>query len=92
MRSKDTYADRGGAHIHFIGIERGCPPYPGLDLEEDAGDVKGEPGKIEFLKLGMTRTRFPDRIFYLFVLDTCEDIHEGSWSAFQQVFANVKLD
>lgn len=47
---------------------------------------------MEFLRMGMTRTRFPEKIFYLFVPDTCEDIHEGSWNTFRQIFANMKLD
>jgi hypothetical protein len=92
VRTKDTYADRGAAHIHFIAIERDYPLHPGLALEDEPLEMKSEPGKLEFFKLGLTRTRFPGRIFYLFVLDTCEDIHEGSWDAFQQFIANMKLD
>ena len=92
FRSKDVYTDRGGAHIHYIGIERDYPPYPGLALEEQPQEIKGDPGKVAFYRMGMTRTRFPGRIFYLLILDTCEDIHEGSWNAFQQFVANMRLD
>jgi hypothetical protein len=81
------YTDRGGARIRFIGIERPVPAYPGLLLEEDGVpiDADAEPGKLNFFKMGLVRSRFQERIFYLFVLDTCEDIREESWKAFQQL-------
>jgi hypothetical protein len=82
-----VYSDRGGARIGFFGIERPVPAHPGLALEDDMVpvDINGEPGKLNFYTLGLVRSRFPERIFYLFVLDTCEDIREGSWKGFQQL-------
>lgn len=92
FQDPDIYADRGGAHIHYIGIERDQPQYPGLALEDQTRAFKGEAGKIQFYTLNQTRTRLPGRIFYIWVLDTCEDIHEGSWATFQQLMQSVKLD
>jgi hypothetical protein len=89
---KSIYSDRGGAKIHFIGIERDAPQYPGLALEDQAEEINGTPGKLEFRTLSLVRNRFPGRIFYLLVLDTCEDIHAESWKAFQGLVNSMKLD
>ncbi|GGB24304.1 tetratricopeptide repeat protein [Puia dinghuensis] len=92
FQNKNLYSDRGGAHIHFIGIERSAPPYPGMSLEDQGEEMKGEPGKVNFYTPSIIRTRFPGRIFYLFLLDTCEDIHEVSWNTFKEVVNGMKLD
>jgi len=86
FNSDSLYADRGGARMRFIGIERVVPVRPGLVLEDDEAPAKlgGEAGKVNFFTLSVVRTRFPERIFYLFLLDSCEDIREDSWKGFQQ--------
>ena len=84
-RDKTVYAANGGAHIHFIGFERKDPANPGMALEEHAEDLKGEPGKLQFYSVGLTRNRFSGRLFYFFLLDTCEDIHEKSWNVFREL-------
>jgi hypothetical protein len=88
-QDKGVYADRGGAHIHFIGIERDCPEYPGLALEqqEQTEELKGKPGELQFMKMNFVRNRFPGRIFYFFILDTCEDIYQVSWNTFRAMMA-----
>ncbi|HTR30596.1 MAG TPA: hypothetical protein VMH27_15090 [Puia sp.] len=95
FNSDSLYADRGGARLRFVGIERPVPAYPGLALEEDQLPVKlkEEAGKLNFFTMGVMRTRFPDRIFYFFLLDSCEDIREESWNGFQQFLTRqVVLD
>jgi tetratricopeptide (TPR) repeat protein len=84
------YTDRGGARIRFFGIERSVPAHPGLALENDEVpvDINSEPGKLNFFTLGVIRSRFPERIFYFFVLDTCEDIREESWKSFEQLITH----
>jgi tetratricopeptide (TPR) repeat protein len=84
------YTDRGGARIRFFGIERSVPAHPGLALENDEVpvDINSEPGKLNFFTLGAIRSRFPERIFYFFVLDTCEDIREESWKSFEQLITH----
>ncbi len=87
FNDSSLYADRGGARMRFIGIERPVPANPGLALEEDEDPIKinGELGKLNIFTPGLVRSRLPARIFYLFLLDTCEDIREESWKGFQQL-------
>ena len=92
LKDKNLYTDRGGARIHYIGIERSSPANPGLALEDQAEEIKSESGKLEFHTLNIIRTRFPDRIFYLLILDTCEDIYEQSWNTFRGFVKNMRLD
>jgi len=62
-------------------------------LEEQGKDLlKGEPGKIEYMVVHDNHLRFPGRIFYLFLLDTAEDIHSESWQTFKQFMDEAKLD
>jgi len=91
FRDNRVYADRGGAHIHFIAIERESPVYPGLFLENHASEIRGTPGRLEFYTLGAVRSRFPGRIFYFFVLDTCGDIYKRSWDDFSRLITNVLI-
>ena len=92
-KTKVMYADRGGARIRYIFIERAEPAYPGLALEDAGKELDGqEPGKMQFYKMGNMRGRMPGRIFYLFMLDTCEDIYAPSWAAFERFLSVMKLD
>lgn len=86
LRDNSLYTDRGGAHIHFIAIERESPAYPGLLLENHAEGLGGKPGEMQFYTLGLVRDRFPGRIFYFFVLDTCGDIYKRSWEDLSRLF------
>jgi hypothetical protein len=88
------YDDRGGARIRFIGIERPVPVHPGLALESDQVPVamNDKPGKLSFYEMGLIRSRFPDRIFYLFVLDSCGDIQAESWKGFDGLMKHLVLD
>lgn len=92
LKGNGIYSDRGGAHIHYIGIERPSPTYPGLSLEDQAEEIHGEPGKLEIHSLNLFRTRFPERVFYFLILDTCEDIHEESWNTFRRFIKGMRLD
>ena len=55
-------------------------------------EMGGEPGKLNFFELGLIRERFPERIFYIFLLDTCDDIREESWKGFEGMMKQVVLD
>jgi hypothetical protein len=92
LKSDKFYSDRGGARIHYIGIERSSPTYPGLSLEDQASELGGEPGKMNFYTQGIIRMRMPGKIFYFFILDTCNDIHQESWDTFQRLIKGMKLD
>ena len=75
FQSKEVYADKGGAHMHFIGIERSAPAFPGMALETEPSQLGQNP----------FRNRFQGRLFYFFLLDTCEDIHTASWKTFMEL-------
>ncbi|HEY8969117.1 MAG TPA: hypothetical protein VIM64_08485 [Puia sp.] len=85
IRSEKTYPEWGGGHFHVIGIERSEPAYPGLLLEDPEKTPAGQPGKVNFYMPVAQRTRFPGKIFYVLLLDTCEDIHESSYSVFYKL-------
>jgi hypothetical protein len=88
------YSEVGGARFRIVGIERPVPAHPGLALEDNMAPVEmgGEPGKLNFFELGLIRVRFPERIFYIFLLDTCDDIREESWKGFEGMMKQVVLD
>jgi hypothetical protein len=54
-----------------------------LEEQGQAQELKGKAGVVNFFTIGSSRSRFPGRIFYFFILDTCEDIHEESWNIFR---------
>lgn len=91
LQDKSAYADKGGAHIHYIGIERDLPAYPGLALENQVEDLKGKAGGVQYYLLQPVRNRFPGKIFYFFVLDTCEDIHAASWDVFRNLVTHQMI-
>lgn len=82
-RDPNIYKENGGAHMHFIGLERVEPQHPGLLLEEQATATPGEPGKLTYYRIAPQKSRFKGRLFYFFLLDTCEDIHPESWAALE---------
>ena len=84
--NKEMYADIGGAHMYLIGIEREAPKYPGLLLENPMEIPDGTPGELQFYTVGESKNRFKGKIFYAFMLDSCEDIHEESRAIFKSLF------
>jgi len=85
IRSEKTYPDWGGGHFHVIGIERDAPAYPGLLLEYPQKTPAGQAGKVNYYMPAAQRTRFQGKIFYILLLDTCEDIHETSYAVFRKL-------
>jgi len=70
----------------MVGIERKVPDYPGLILESPVALSGGEMGKVSYYTASNSKNRFKSRIFYLIMLDTCEDIHEQSFAVFRTLF------
>jgi hypothetical protein len=58
-----------------------------LEQQEQTEELKGKPGELQFMKMNFVRNRFPGRIFYFFILDTCEDIYKVSWNTFRAMMA-----
>lgn len=91
LENDTMYQDIGGAHMHFIGIERQNPKYPGLLLEKPMKLPESKGGKVSYYKVGNSQNRFNGTIFYGIMLDTCEDIYEDSYKLFKDLFENQFL-
>ena len=83
---KTMYTNRGGGHMYLIGVERDVPRYPGLLFEQPEKPVPSKAGELQYFHPGKINDRFKSRIFYSFILDTCEDIHEASLEVFKKLF------
>ena len=84
------YRDIGGAHLHVVGIEKDMPKYPGLLLEEPSNmqTTFSADSNIKIYTPKSPRQRFEGKIMYIFILDTCEDIHEKSYAVFRDFIQN----
>jgi hypothetical protein len=90
--NKTFYQNMGGAHMLFIGIERDEPEYPGLLLEIPFEPPKTSQGnnsdRLTFWRPIPSKDRFKGKIFYIIVLDTCEDIYKQTLPVFKSLFDN----
>ena len=86
-RDSTIYPNIGGGHFYTIGIERDEPKYPGLHFETPAS-APMKSGELSYFKAPEHRERFKGRIFYIIMLDTCEDIFSQSSSLFKSLFDN----
>lgn len=83
IKDKHAYEDMGGAHIYMIGIERDEPQYPGMLLEDPESLPPGKTGETSYFSVSPCQKRFKGKIFYLIILDSCEDIHEETFAVFK---------
>jgi hypothetical protein len=88
IRDKTMYPNVGGMHAYMIGIERDAPKYPGLLLESPATIPTNNSGQMQAYRAQRSMKRFTGKIFYIIMLDSCEDIHEQSYSIFKDFFDN----
>ena len=88
IKDKSIYCNMGGGHIYTIGIEREMPLYPGLLFETPFEIPAGKNRELSYYKAANFNNRFKSKIFYTVILDTCEDIHEQSYSVFKNLFDN----
>ena len=87
IHDKTMYANAGGGHMVMIAIERDMPKYPGLLIENPVTlDKDQEKGKVSYYTASNFKNRFKSKIFYLLLLDTCEDIYSQSFSIFKTLF------
>ncbi|WEK21059.1 MAG: hypothetical protein P0Y49_07890 [Candidatus Pedobacter colombiensis] len=83
IKDKSMYPHLGGGHTYTLGIERNNPEDPGLLLEQPTIlQTKGN-GQLTYFKANQSKNRFAGKIFYTFLLDSCEDIHEQSLVTFK---------
>lgn len=89
IKDPTMYPNIGGGHFYMIGIEQEAPKYPGLLLESPASIPNNKPGQeIQVYRAQENKKRFDGKIFYIIMLDSCEDIHEQSYSVFKTFFDN----
>lgn len=88
IKDKTMYQNLGGGHLYMIGIERNAPKYPGLLLENPEAIPEGNAGQINYYSTNESQGRFEGKIFYVLILDSCEDINEQSFSIFKSLFDN----
>ena len=86
ITDNNQYQNMGGAHIYMIGVERNYPDNPGLILESPLSFSSNNSGDGNYYRLSAVKNRFKGRIFYLIILDSCEDIHQESYLIFKTFF------
>ncbi|MCK5741556.1 MAG: hypothetical protein KAH48_05010 [Chlorobi bacterium] len=80
------YQDWGGGHFNVIGIEREFPAYPGKLFERPI-PIPNDKGKdMKYYRASSSYNRLPGKLYYVLILDTCEDIYEDSFKIFKQQF------
>ena len=84
------YKENGGAHLHVVGIEKNKPSYPGLILENPVNftSTNLNPEEVSYFTPVNTHTRFNEKLMYIFILDTSEDIHDKSFAVFKDFILN----
>lgn len=94
MTDPGAYKEIGGGHFYAMAIERNAPEFPGMALETPVDVPKPQNGSS-----GMTVYRAPQvfsrlraKIYYLVLLDSCEDIHEESLSVFNKFLNNLVIE
>ena len=77
-----TYVEMGGARFYMYALERDMPAYPGFALETKSDVKLKSDGQISMFSPSEVQNRMDGKIYYLFLLDTCEDIHDESFKQF----------
>lgn len=85
---KTMYQNIGGGHLIIVGIERTAPKYPGLLLESPLTLPQGKTNEVNYYRVFNCKDRFKGKIFYAFLLDSCEDISNQSQEIFKQLLNN----
>jgi hypothetical protein len=86
IKDKSLYPELGGAHMYIIGVEKDAPKYPGLLFEKPMMLPQGAKGKANYYQAPDPKNRFQNKLFYIFILDSCEEIHESSLAVFKDFF------
>lgn len=93
--NKEMYPDIGGAHINFVALERPKPTFPGLQLEVAKGLPSSEKDLTDGVKTYRIKSsfhRFDEKIQYILILDTCEDIYQKSLKALDDFLKNLVIE
>lgn len=82
------YADMGGSHNYAIAFERTEPEFAGMLLESPMAIPKNNNSNVAYYRAPQRYLRVKDKVYYLILLDTCEDIHEQSLAVFKDFLKN----
>jgi hypothetical protein len=82
------YADMGGSHNYAIAFERTEPEFAGMLLENPMAIPKTNGSNVTYYRAPQRYVRVKDKIYYLILLDTCEDIHDQSLAVFKDFLKN----
>lgn len=85
INDPSTYAHMGGARYYMYAVERDMPAFPGMALETKSDVEMTSGGEISYFTPTEVQNRVEGKIYYLFLLDTCNDIHNKSYANFLQL-------
>jgi len=92
----EMYAHIGGAHINFAAIEKSKPAYAGLALEAARDILHADKDVISegfhVYRLESSFNRFDEKIQYILILDTCEDIYQKSIKVLDAFLKNLVIE
>jgi len=87
-----VYPDIGGAHGYAIAIERNMPEFPGLKLDRPVEMPKADAGKVHYYVAPQKNGRLNAKLYYLILLDSCEDIHDESLAVFNNFLTDLVIE
>lgn len=87
-KNPNLYPEMGGGRLVIIAFEKNYPQYPGLLLESVSSIPKNTDDKTKYYRAGQSNDRFKESIYYILILDTCEDIYEEGDKIFLDFFNN----
>lgn len=84
----NIYANMGGSHNYVIAVERAAPDYPGMLLEAPMPLPKNNNKDFAYYRAAQKYARVKEKLYYMILLDTCEDIHTESLAVFKEFLKN----
>lgn len=87
-KNPNLYQKMGGARFLIITFERKRPEYPGLILEHPHIFPRDNKAGLHYYMAGNSKDRFRENIYYILMLDACEDIYEEAYEIFINFFNN----
>lgn len=87
LNNKMVYPNYGGGHFLIVGIQRSCPHYPGMVLENPISLPTNNNDKgVAYYMPNSSINRFKQKIMYVMIMDSCEDIYPESSKIFKDWF------
>lgn len=89
----ELYPEMGGGHGLILSVNRPEPEYKGIVIEAPAKIFlpKGKSG-VQYYTLNDGYTRYDGEIYYMIMLDTCEDVYDEARKIFLAFLDKLLLD